>query len=188
MKEGEFQFAVYEVRGDEQVKVADGTNEAATAGQEAKVKFLDKDGKESKLTYDKPGEHEYIIREVIPTGGADLNTKYDETSYSVHVSVTDNKDGTLKVTTTSDLKEGETFTFVNKDTTPEPTPTPGPTPDPTPGPNPTPDPNGGHGGNGSGGHSGLINTGDDHNLGAFAILGVLALGGLVVVVRKRKDA
>ena len=188
MKEGEFQFAVYEVRGDEQVKVADGTNEAATAGQEAKVKFLDKDGKESKLTYDKPGEHDYIIREVIPTGGADLNTKYDETSYSVHVSVTDNKDGTLKVTTTSDLKEGETFTFVNKDTTPEPTPTPGPTPDPTPGPNPTPDPNGGHGGNGSGGHSGLINTGDDHNLGAFAILGVLALGGLVVVVRKRKDA
>ncbi len=182
MKAGEFEFAVYEVRGEEQVKVAEGTNEEAKAGEEAKVKFVDNDGKESKLTYDKPGEHDYIIREVIPKGGADLKTKYDETPYSVHVSVTDNKDGTLKVTVTGDSKADETFTLVNENVTPEPTPTP--TPDPNGGDNG----NGNGGGNGSGGNSGLINTGDDHNLGAFAILGVLALGGLVVVVRKRKDA
>ena len=58
------------------------------------------------------GEHDYVIREVVPSGGRDADTVYDTRSYSVHVSVTDQKDGTLKVT--SDVSTDKPMTFTNK--------------------------------------------------------------------------
>ena len=67
------------------------TNEAAAAGEKADVTF-------DKLTYSSPGEYDYQIREIIPTGGKDKNITFDGRVFSVHVSVTDNKDGTLSVT------------------------------------------------------------------------------------------
>lgn len=54
------------------------------------------------VTYTEPGEHDYVISEVIPDGAADYvndGIKYDSTSYSVHVSVVE-KDGKLVVTPT----------------------------------------------------------------------------------------
>ena len=106
LKAGEFQFELLEVSDDGEVQViATGTNEAAAAGEPAKVDF-------GRITYDCPGEHDYLIREIVPEGGVDLNTVYDTRTYSVHVSVTDQKDGTLKVT--SDAAADKPFTFVNK--------------------------------------------------------------------------
>ena len=106
LKAGEFRFELLEVSDDGEAQViATGTNEAAAAGEPAKVDF-------GRITYDRPGEHDYLIREIVPEGGVDLNTVYDTRTYSVHVSVTDQKDGTLKVT--SDAAADKPFTFVNK--------------------------------------------------------------------------
>ena len=105
LKDGEFQFELLELVDDEAVVIAKGTTKAASAGTASAVDF-------GKLTYDAPGEHDYVIREVIPAGGRDADTVYDTRSYSVHVSVTDQKDGTLKVT--SDAAADKPFTFVNK--------------------------------------------------------------------------
>lgn len=106
LKAGEFRFELLEVSDDGEAQViATGTNEAAAAGEPAKVDF-------GRITYDRPGEHDYLIREIVPEGGVDLNTVYDTRTYSVHVSVTDQKDGTLKVT--GDAAADKPFTFVNK--------------------------------------------------------------------------
>ena len=106
LKADEFQFELLEVSDDGEAQViATGTNEAAAIGESAKVDF-------GRISYDRPGEHDYLIREIVPEGGVDLNTVYDTRTYSVHVSVTDQKDGTLKVT--SDGAADKPFTFVNK--------------------------------------------------------------------------
>ena len=105
LKDGEFQFELLELVDDEAVVIAKGTTKAASAGTASAVDF-------GKLTYDAPGEHDYVIREVIPAGGRDADTVYDTRSYSVHVSVTDQKDGTLKVT--SDVSTDKPMTFTNK--------------------------------------------------------------------------
>lgn len=105
LKDGEFQFELLELVDDEAVVIAKGTTKAASAGTASAVDF-------GKLTYDAPGEHDYVIREVIPAGGRDADTVYDTRSYSVHVSVMDQKDGTLKVT--SDVSTDKPMTFTNK--------------------------------------------------------------------------
>ena len=86
LKKGEFSFELAEISGDSIKVISKGTNEAAAAGEK------------SELTYSSPGEHDYQIREIIPTGGKDKNITFDGRVFSVHVSVTDNKDGTLSVT------------------------------------------------------------------------------------------
>ena len=106
LKAGEFQFELLEVSADGQAEtIATGTNEAAAADEAASVDF-------GRITYDRPGEHDYLIREMVPDGGVDLNTVYDTKTYSVHVSVTDQKDGTLKAAVSGE-SDG-TFTFHNK--------------------------------------------------------------------------
>lgn len=179
LKKGEFDFEILEVVDGETVVLSKGTNREAKAGEKAIVDF-------DSIKYTEPGEHDYIVREVVPEGGVDKDTTYDVATHMVHVSVMDNGDGNLKIR--SNVTEEKPIQFVNKaNKTPEPT-------DPS---EPSGGDNGNGGGNGTdggadggnqGGSSGLISTGDDQNLGAFAILGVLALGGLVVVVRKRRDA
>ena len=91
LKKGEFSFELAEISGDSIKVISKGTNEAAAAGEKSDVTF-------DKLTYSSPGEHDYQIREIIPTGGKDKNITFDGRVFSVHVSVTDNKDGTLSVT------------------------------------------------------------------------------------------
>ena len=91
LKKGEFSFELAEISGDSIKVISKRTNEAAAAGEKADVTF-------DKLTYSSPGEYDYQIREIIPTGGKDKNITFDGRVFSVHVSVTDNKDGTLSVT------------------------------------------------------------------------------------------
>ena len=161
LKAGEFTFELLEVSGDGQAQViATGTNEAAAAGKPAKVDF-------GKITYDRPGEHDYLIREIVPNGGVDLNTIYDTKTYSVHVSVTDQKDGTLKAT--SDVSADKPFTFVNKQVK---------KPDPSGG-----DPSGGNGG--IGGHG--TKTGDTTPLGLAILLMLAAACTATLVLGLRRE-
>ena len=111
LKDGEFQFELMEVRDGKATVIATGYNGAASAGTASAIDF-------GKITYDAPGEHDYVIREVIPSGGRDADTVYDTRSYSVHVSVTDQKDGTLKVT--SDASADKPLTFTNKQASKDP--------------------------------------------------------------------
>lgn len=176
----EFNFEILEVVDGKEVVVAEGTNRVAKADEKAIVDF-------DPIKYNGPGEHDYIVREVIPEGAVDAKTNYDAMIHSIHVSVTDNGDGTLKVA--SNVSSEQPIEFVNKDHSSDtPSQPVGPTgPDNPSNPN---NPSGNNGGNGtSGGNtSGTISTGDDQNLGTFALLGVLALGGLAVIVKKRRDA
>ena len=61
------------------------TNEAATAGQAAKVNL-------KKLVFDKPGQYVFELREVIGTKGG---VEYDEYKYEIVVTVRDNLQGQL---------------------------------------------------------------------------------------------
>lgn len=97
LKDGEFSFEL--VEGDE--VVAEGTNAA--------------DGKivMDEITYDKPGNHTYVLREKLPNeAGLSNGITYDKTNYTIKTSVIDNGDGTLKVTHT--LEGPETARFENK--------------------------------------------------------------------------
>lgn len=162
LKDGEFQFELLELVGDEAVVIAKGTTKAASAGTASAVDF-------GKLTYDAPGEHDYVIREVIPAGGRDADTVYDTRSYSVHVSVTDQKDGTLKVT--SDASGDEPMTFLNKQASKNPSG--------------GDDPNGGNGGNG-GSHT---RTGDQTPIAmAILLLMISACAGTLVLGIRRSSA
>ena len=83
LKAGEFSFEL--VEGDK--LVATGTNAA--------------DGTivMDKITYDKPGNHTYTLREKLPNeAGLSNGITYDKTNYTIKTSVIDNGDGTLKVT------------------------------------------------------------------------------------------
>ena len=97
LKEGEFSFEL--VEGNK--VVAKGTN--AAGGTIAM----------DKITYDKPGNHTYTLREKLPNeAGLSNGITYDKTNYTVKTSVIDNGDGTLKVTHT--LEGPETVRFENK--------------------------------------------------------------------------
>lgn len=83
MAEGEFSFEL--VEGDK--VVARGTNAADG------TVVMDK------ITYDKPGNHTYTLREKLPNeAGLSNGITYDKTNYTIKTSVIDNGDGTLKVT------------------------------------------------------------------------------------------
>ena len=160
LKDGEFQFELLEIVGDETVVVAKGTHGAASAGKASAVDF-------GKITYDAPGEHDYLIREVVPSGGRDVNTVYDTRTYSVHVSVKDQKDGTLKVT--SDALTDEPMTFVNKQASKNPS---------GGGDNP--------GGENGGSHT---RTGDQTPVGmAILLLMISACAGTLVLGLRRSSA
>ena len=83
LKDGEFSFEL--VEGDK--VVARGTNAAdGTAVMD-------------KITYDKPGNHTYTLREKLPNeAGLSNGITYDKTNCTIKTSVIDNGDGTLKVT------------------------------------------------------------------------------------------
>lgn len=161
LKDGEFQFELLELVDDEAVVIAKGTHGAASAGKASAVDF-------GKLTYDAPGEHDYVIREVVPSGGRDADTVYDTRSYSVHVSVTDQKDGTLKVT--SDVSTDKPMTFTNKQASKNPS---------------GGDSTGDNGGNG-GSHT---RTGDQTPVGmAILLLMISACAGTLVLGIRRSSA
>ena len=161
LKDGEFQFELLEIVGDEAVLAAKGTHGAASAGKASAVDF-------GKITYDAPGEHDYLIREVVPSGGRDADTVYDTRSYSVHVSVTDQKDGTLKVT--SDVSTDKPMTFTNKQVSKNPS---------------GGDSTGDNGGNG-GSHT---RTGDQTPVGmAILLLMISACAGTLVLGIRRSSA
>ena len=83
LKDGEFSFEL--VEGDK--VVARGTNAADG------TVVMDK------ITYDKPGNHAYTLREKLPNeAGLSNGITYDKTNYTIKTSVIDNGDGTLKVT------------------------------------------------------------------------------------------
>ena len=97
LKDGEFSFEL--VEGND--VVATGTNAA--------------DGKivMGKITYDKPGNHTYTLREKLPNeAGLSNGITYDKTNYTIKTSVIDNGDGTLKVTHT--LEGAKPARFENK--------------------------------------------------------------------------
>ena len=161
LKDGEFQFELLEIVGDETVVVAKGTHGTASAGKASAVDF-------GKITYDAPGEHDYLIREVVPSGGRDADTVYDTRSYSVHVSVTDQKDGTLKVT--SDVSTDKPMTFTNKQVSKNPS---------------GGDSTGDNGGNG-GSHT---RTGDQTPVGmVILLLMISACAGTLVLGIRRSSA
>ncbi len=161
LKDGEFQFELLELVDDEAVVIAKGTHGAASAGKASAVDF-------GKITYDAPGEHDYVIREVVPSGGRDADTVYDTRSYSVHVSVTDQKDGTLKVT--SDVSTDKPMTFTNKQVSKNPS---------------GGDSTGDNGGNG-GSHT---RTGDQTPVGmAILLLMISACAGTLVLGIRRSSA
>lgn len=94
LKEGEFSFEL--VEGDK--VVAKGTNAAdGTIAMD-------------KITYDKPGEHTYTLREV--NGGTiSKGITYGDAKYTIETTITDNGDGTLKAEHV--LKDAKTATFKN---------------------------------------------------------------------------
>ena len=123
----EFSFELYDAEGSllETVKNA----------VDGKIAF-------TAIDIDATGEYIYTVKEV--KGDAEGIT-YDETVYTVTVTVTDNGDGTLTAEYAYENQSGEAaekMVFENKYTepTPDPEPDPEPTPEPTPEPQPEPTP------------------------------------------------
>ena len=84
MNADEFKFELVDEAGN---PVATGSNDA-----NGDVAF-------SYVTYDKAGTHNYTLREVVPAEDDQLGgIAYDDTTYKVTTTVTDNGDGTLAVT------------------------------------------------------------------------------------------
>ena len=94
LKDGEFSFEL--VEGDK--VVAKGTN--ADDGTIAM----------DKITYTKPGEHTYTLREV-NGGTTSKGITYSDAKYTIETTITDNGDGTLKAEHV--LKDPEAATFKN---------------------------------------------------------------------------
>lgn len=84
LADGEFAFELLDEQGKQ---VATTTNDA-----DGNLSF-DRD-------YDKPGEHTYTVREVVPDGGMADGVTYDTREFSAHVSVADNGAGALKASVT----------------------------------------------------------------------------------------
>ena len=97
LKDGEFSFELVE-----------GNDVVATGKNDADGKIV-----MGKITYDKPGNHTYTLREKLPNeAGLSNGITYDKTSYTIKTSVIDNGDGTLKVTHT--LEGTKPARFENK--------------------------------------------------------------------------
>ena len=97
MTEGEFSFELVE-----------GNDVVATGKNDADGKIV-----MDEITYDKPGNHTYVLREKLPNeAGLSNGITYDKTNYTIKTSVIDNGDGTLKVTHT--LEGAELALFQNK--------------------------------------------------------------------------
>lgn len=77
LRDGEFQFELLEGSS----VIATGTNDA-----DGNVTF-------DKITYTKPGNHIYTVREV---NQGETGITYDDQTYMIHTMITDNRDGTLK--------------------------------------------------------------------------------------------
>ena len=103
LNKAEFTFLLIEnVDGEDRI-VATGTND-----EDGKVTF-------GGIKYTKPGNYTYTVREQIPEGAADgvyEGVTYDKAIYTITTEVTDNGDGTLKVTHA--VKDDEKITFTNK--------------------------------------------------------------------------
>lgn len=84
LADGEFTFELLDEQGNQ---VATTTNDA-----DGNLSF--------DLDYDKPGEHTYMVREVVPDGGVADGVTYDTREFSAHVSVTDNGAGALEASVT----------------------------------------------------------------------------------------
>ena len=82
LADGEFTFELLDEQGNQ---VATTTNDA-----DGNLSF--------NLDYDKPGEHTYTVREVVP--GDTRGVTYDTHAFGVHVSVTDDGAGVLKTAVT----------------------------------------------------------------------------------------
>ena len=83
LKDGEFSFELVE-----------GNDVVATGKNDADGTIV-----MDKITYDKPGNHTYTLREKLPNeAGLSNGITYDKTNYTIKTSVIDNGDGTLKVT------------------------------------------------------------------------------------------
>ena len=165
LNDGEFSFQLIELTGNGEMKVvAEGGNKAAAAGSKAEVSF-------GKISYSGPGEHDYIIREVVPSKDKAENVSYDTAVHDIHVSVTDSKDGTLKVI--SSESGDKPIVFTNKYSKPE---KPGKLEKPSK-----------PGGNGSTGGS-RTKTGDDTPLGMIiALMLTAACAAAVVLISRRKQ-
>ena len=97
LKDGEFSFELVE-----------GNDVVATGKNDADGTIV-----MDKITYDKPGNHTYTLREKLPNeAGLSNGITYDKTNYTIKTSVIDNGDGTLKVTHT--LEGTEPAHFENK--------------------------------------------------------------------------
>ena len=197
-KAGEFGFVVTDASG---AAVSTGTSSAAKAGEAGAIAF-------TPISFTEPGEHDYTVTEVNAGKTADGVT-YSSDSFAVHVSVTDNLDGTLSAQVTYP-KGAVAFTNAYVEPTPEPTPTPDnpPTPDKpkpsAPGDNGGGNTTGGNGGGTTGGNGGsgagtgetsstdIPKTGDATSAAApaaCAALGGLALAaaGALTLRRTRRD-
>ena len=83
LRDGEFSFELVE-----------GNDVVVTGKNDADGKIV-----MDKITYDKPGNHTYTLREKLPNeAGLSNGITYDKTNYTIKTSVIDNGDGTLKVT------------------------------------------------------------------------------------------
>ena len=111
------------------------------------------------IIYTAPGEFTYQIREVIPQDTGDIT--YDNTLYTLKVTVTDNGEGALEVSTVLVDAETESIQFVNTKA-PQTPPTPPPS-------NPQ--------------------TGDNFHFGMFITLMILSSFGIasLVVIKKREE-
>ena len=84
LEDGEFRFVIKDQKGADIQTVSNGAD--------GKIEF-------APITFDKTGVYVYIVSEVNDNKGG---VKYDETVYTVTVTVTDNEDGILIATTTVD--------------------------------------------------------------------------------------
>ena len=97
MTAGEFSFELVEGEGEDAKVVATGTNAA-----DGTITM-------SAVTYDKPGEHTYILREVKGAEGNGIT--YDDKTYTVVTTITDN--GMGKLVAKHELKDAKTAEFKN---------------------------------------------------------------------------
>ncbi len=99
LRDGEFSFELVEGKGDDAKVVATGNNAA-----DGTITM-------SPVTYDKPGKHTYTLREV-DGGTVSRGVTYDDATYTVETTVTDNGDGALSVKHA--LKGSDTAVFKNE--------------------------------------------------------------------------
>lgn len=86
LKDGEFRFVLTDAEGNEQVKANDANGDIAF----------------DTIKYDKAGTYTYVVKEV--AGDLD-NVTYSEEEYTVTVTVTDNRDGTLTAKADKDIND-----------------------------------------------------------------------------------